>query len=129
MEKSKAEEYFLEYPKVDEEIIKLKAEISSLENEKSECESRMDEFSIGLLLTINAALESAKIDLKKAFETKSFVTRALSIMDLRQKKIVELRFWSGHTTPVGWEDVAGKMKYHKKSVEKIYRGMLKRIPV
>lgn len=129
MDKRKLEKYFSAYPGIDDEILKLEEEISDLEKKKQYYSAEDDEFSKSLLQTIDVALTQSRSDLSDAYDVKTFVPKVLAIMDLKQRRIIELRFWKSKETPTKWDDVARKMNYHRVYAEKIYRRALSHIEI
>mgnify|MGYP001306443412 CR=1 FL=1 len=116
-------EYYLEiYPDIDNEISKLEAEISVLENSQHRYSNFDDEYSKSILESINIALESCKNDLREMYEAKAKIIKAFPKLNAKQKKIIKLR--TEHQT---WKEISSILKYHPNHIQRIYKNTLRNI--
>lgn len=127
MNKATLEKYLKIYPKISDEISRLEFEICDLKNRKDKYRAfDSSEFVESIVDTIEVALESCRDDLMEAYKARTKITKGLSKINDTERKIIELRFWD-NARDMQWVDIASELNYHKKTVEKIYRGTIKKM--
>ncbi len=128
MDRTTLEKYLRIFPEISNEIIRLESEISDLESAKLKFNNYPpDEYTNSVLESIDAALESSKYDLKEIFNAKTKISRSLSTLTIKQRKIIELRFWNNQFSPRTWKEIAGALKYNHVYVQRLYKNALENI--
>lgn len=127
MERKVLEEYLRIYPEINEEIHRLEMNIRDLKKKKRYYESiDTDErkYIDSIIDSINEALRLSSEALEKNLAAKKMLDKSIPKMDIKRKKIIELRFWRKQYRPMKWSEVAAELNYSVKHVEKIYRKVL-----
>jgi len=133
MDRKTFEEYLKIYPNIDKEIKQTESEIERLKNVIREHHFQLiDSHKIpgvshvieGVIDAANSALQYHVERLKLLHETKAKMEKSFTKLTFEQKKIIELRYWNGQYRPTKWKDIAKRLNYHEKSVERLYRGII-----
>jgi DNA-directed RNA polymerase specialized sigma subunit len=126
MEKSIIEKYLKIYPNIDEELIRIESEIKFLDERKMLylSDKTPQWYRDSMMETVNASYEQWQYDLNELKEAVQKICKALPKMNCIQKKVIELRFWNGKEAPTKWCEVAQKLTFHEKSIERIYKKII-----
>jgi DNA-directed RNA polymerase specialized sigma subunit len=126
MDKLIIERYLKIYPNIDEELLRIESEIKFLDERKALylSEKIPGWYRDSMMGTVNASYEQWQYDLNELKEAVQKICKALPKMNCIQKRVIELRFWNGKETPTKWCDVAQKLSFHEKSIERIYKKII-----
>lgn len=131
MDRKTLEEYLKIYPEIDEEIQRTENEIERLKTVIQDYQAidlnkfpEVDHVITGVINAANSALRYHTERLRMLHETKAKMEKAFTKLSFEQRKIIELRHWNGQYRPTKWKEVAKRLNYHEKSVERLYRGII-----
>lgn len=131
MDRKTLEQYLKIYPNIDEEIRRTGDEIDRLKDVIQEYQGiNRDKFPEvehvveNVIDAANSALQYHTERLRLLYETKAKFEKVITKLTPEQRKIIELRYWNGQYRPTKWKDIAKKINYHEKSVERIYKGII-----
>ena len=123
MEKKQLEKYLVLYPKIDEKINNLENELNDIQEKIEKYENSDIDVYTSMVPTLKATYDSCKAELEETMKAKMAIREALNKATPTQRDIIEHKFWRcGRRT---WADVASKLNYHVKSVERLYGNFAK----
>lgn len=131
MDRKALEEYLRIYPEIDDEIKQTENEIERLKKVIQDYQTidynkfhGIEHVIVGVIDAANSALQYHMERLKLMHEMKAKMEKVWTKLSLEQRRIIEFRYWNGQYRPTKWKDIAKKLNYHEKSVERIYKGII-----
>ncbi len=128
MDRTTLEGYLQIYPELNNGIARLESEIMELEAAEQRLNGILpNKYTESILVSVEAALESSRNDLRSIYEAKAKIAKSFSGLSVEQKRIIELRFWESQYSPRPWKEVAATLKYHPVYVQRLYKNALENI--
>jgi hypothetical protein len=126
MDKKLLRKYIDIYPTIDIEIENCERNILELEVKKDiYVKSDFDcDYIKPIIESLKESMKTNVAELSNLLTAKKKINTALSNMSTTQRRIIELRHWSGQCYPTRWADISKKLNFHKKSVERIYKSII-----
>jgi hypothetical protein len=126
MDKNLLKKYIEIYPTIDIEIENCENNIHELNAKKDlYVNSDINSDYIGSIIeSLNESMKINAAELSNLLTAKKKINTALVNMSTTQRKIIELRHWNGQCSPTRWTDVAKKLNFHEKSVERMYKSII-----